>query len=180
MIKIRPLEREDIEKIRNWRNANLDKFFDASYISKEQQRKWYEKYSDSGGTDLMFIIQADGEDIGTIALYNINPGDRTATLGRVLILEDYRGHGYAEEAVGLILDLAFKKMRLFKVKVEAHLDNIDAIAVYARNGFKTTTRPIILMEATNPDTDWKKPIKLSSYDDLSRSYESQHTNIKRK
>lgn len=158
-VDLRPLEEKDIEMIRDWRNKNKDHFFDAGEISKDQQRQWYEKYVDSAGRDYMFIIQAkDGTPIGTVALYNINVIERNAELGRVLLLEEYRGHGYSEAAVKMVIELAFEKMRLWKIKVSVHLDNIDAIAVYARAGFKTTTRPILLLECTRPQMDWKKPV----------------------
>lgn len=157
---LKPIDESDIEDLRNWRNTNRDNFFDAGEISKEQQSRWYRKYQESS-TDKMFVITThNGERIGTIALYNIDVGNRTATLGRVIILEEFRGKGYAAEAVKLLTDYAFTIMRLWKIKVETHLDNIDAIAVYAKAGFKTTTRPIIVLEKISPDIDWRKPITL--------------------
>lgn len=159
IIDLRPLEEKDVEMIRDWRNRYKDHFFDAGEISKEQQRQWYDRYRDSVGKDNMFIVQLkDGTPIGTIALYNVDVVNRIAELGRVLLLEEFRGHGHSEAAVKMVLELAFGKMKLWKVKVAVHLDNIDAIAVYARAKFKTTTRPIVLLECTNHDIDWKKPI----------------------
>lgn len=159
IIDLRSVTEDDIEWLRQSRNRYKEHFFTADEISKEQQKQWYEKYRDSAGKDYMFIIQLkDGTPIGTIALYNIAIAERTAELGRVLLLEEFRGHGYAETAVKMVLGLAFEKMKLWKVKVSAHWDNLDAIAIYARSGFKTTTRPIILLECINHDMDWKKPV----------------------
>lgn len=168
MIDLKPLEEKDIEMIREWRNKYKEHFFDAGEISKDQQRQWYEKYRDSAGKDYMFIIQfKEGTPIGTIALYNIAIAERIAELGRVLLLEEFRGHGYAEMAVKMVLELAFEKIKLWKVKVSAHWDNLDALAIYARAGFKTTTRPIILLECMNHTIDWKKPVVIEDYDTTS-------------
>lgn len=173
------IEEKDIEWLRTTRNKYKDHFFDASEISKEQQRQWYTKYVETGDKDQMFIIYLkSGEKIGTVAVYNINITDRTADFGRFLLLDEYRHCGYAEEAVRCLLEYCFDSIRLYKLKIGVHLDNIDAIAIYARAGFKTTTRPIILLERVNANFDVRKPLVLSSYDEMSDSYESQASNIK--
>lgn len=174
----KPIDEEDIEWLRETRNKYKDNFFDSHEITVEQHRSWYTRYRDIG-TDKMFIVKLkSGEPIGTIALYNIDVSTRTATLGRILLLDEYRKHGYAEEMVTRMLDLAFNSMRLYKVRVETHYENIDAVAIYARAGFKPVTKPILLLEKINPNYDAKKPLAISSYDGMSESYESQTQNIK--
>jgi len=159
---MRPLKDEDVELIRQWRNNHRDSFFDASEITKEMQRAWYQRYKETDGKDQMFIMcLKDGTAIGQVAIYNINVADRNADFGRFLLLEEYRGHGYAEECVKGMMEYCFETLRLYKVKIQVHLDNIDAIAIYARSGFKTTTRPILYMERVNPNYDWKKPITIA-------------------
>jgi len=178
---IRPLEEDDMEMIRQWRNKHRDDFFDAGEISKEQQRLWYTHYKESGGKDQMFIIcLKDGTPIGQVAIYDVNIENRTAKFGRFLLLEEFRGQSYAEEAVKRLLKHCFDTMRLYKLKLEVFLENINAIAIYARAGFKTTTKPIIMLEKINDDYDYRKPLQLTSYDDMAgdAGYESQCTNIK--
>lgn len=161
-VDLAPLQEKDIEMIRQWRMKYKDHFYDANEITPEQQKIWYSKYKESP-TDRMYIIQKkDGEPIGTIAIYEINIQTRTARLGRVLLLEEARGQGYAEEAVKTLLDYADNVMRLYRVTTDTYIDNIDAIAVYARAGFKTTIRPIIILERINKNYDPKKPIRLDS------------------
>lgn len=179
-LQFKPVGEEDIEWLRSTRNKYRDHFFDAHEISKEQQRAWYEKYKEVEGRDQMFIMQLkDTTPIGTVAIYNIDVTNRTAIFGRFLLLEEFRGQGYAEEAVKCMLKYCWDTLRIYKLKVEVFLDNIDAIAIYARAGFKTTTRPIILLENINENIDFKKPMTIKSYDALSTDgYESQETNIK--
>jgi RimJ/RimL family protein N-acetyltransferase len=164
-----------LELIRTWRNRYHNSFFSGEEITKEQHRSWYGRYKENNLDRFWIIVTKSGEKCGTVSLYNISLPDRTAELGRALLLEEYRGCGYAEEAVNLVCEYAFKKMNLHKIKVACFLDNIDAIAVYSRARFKTTTRPIILLERVNEDHNPKKPI---SYDDLSADgYESQCSNL---
>jgi RimJ/RimL family protein N-acetyltransferase len=155
-----PLKESEVELIRQWRMIHKESFYDANDITPEQQRIWYKKYKESP-IDRMYIITLhSGEQIGTVALYEIDIQTRSARLGRVLLLEDYRGHGYAEEAVKLMLSYADNTLRLYRVTTDTYIDNIDAIAVYARSGFKTTIRPIIILERVNANCDRKKPVVL--------------------
>src|SRR4030042_1434550 len=95
----KPIDEKDIEWLRDSRNKYKDNFFDSHEITTEQQKAWYVKYRDNGN-DKMFIVKLkSGEQIGTIAIYNIDVSNRSAELGRVLLLEEFRHCGYAEEMV---------------------------------------------------------------------------------
>jgi RimJ/RimL family protein N-acetyltransferase len=158
---LKPIDESDIEWLRETRNKYKDHFFDAGEISKEQQKQWYSRYREIEGKDQMFIIQLkNGTNIGTVAVYNIDVSTRTADFGRFLLIDEYRHHGYAEEAVQCLMDYCWNTLRLWKIKLSVFLDNIDALAIYARSGFKTTSRPIILLENVNEKVDFKKPIKI--------------------
>lgn len=162
-INLRAIGPKDLEMVRTWRNRYFDAFFSGEQISKEQQRIWYERYQASGGKDTMFIVELkDGTPVGTIALYDVSVADRTARLGRVLLLEEFRGNGYMDEAVKILTDYAFTSMRLYKIRVEVFMDNTAALAIYAAAGYKTTTRPIFLMEKTNLEFDPKQPLAIGN------------------
>jgi len=138
-----PINVSDIEWLRIIRNQYKDHFLDSGGISPEQQKIWYKRYL--GSNDQMYVVELkSGERIGTVGLYNIDADNRVATFGRVILLEEYQGKGYAEEFVKLLVNEA---LRIFdKIKVEVHLDNINAIAIYARSGFKVATKPVLLLE----------------------------------
>lgn len=161
-VDIRLLQEKDVEVLRQWRNAYGESFFTHDYITKPQQRQWYSKYLESGGKDMMFIVQLkDRTPIGTIAIYNIDVSTRTADFGRMLILQEYEGFGYAKEATQLVVDFAFKNLKLWKVKLSVFLDNAKAIGIYSECGFTSLTRPVMLMEAINKKQDlWKEPINV--------------------
>lgn len=150
-IRLRAMIANDMELLRKWRNAYANNFGDGGFITKEQQKLFYERYQESN-TDKMFVVELlNGTPIGTIALYNISLPDRTAEIGRVIIIDEERGKGYAEEAVKIICSIA-DDMRLYKTRVWAYLDNLDAIAVYSRAGFKAG-RPRLYLERVNDDAN---------------------------
>lgn len=160
-VSLKPIGAGDIEWLRSVRNKYRDSFYSRDEISPLQQRAWYDRYAECN-TDLMFIIQdKQGEKVGTIALYNIKMDDRSADVGRIIILDEYRGEGYMEEALNLLVEHAFKRMRLFKIKVSTYLDNAAAIGLYSKVGFESLPRPVILMEMKNPDKEcFKAPLEM--------------------
>lgn len=179
-LDLKPIDRGDVETLRVWRNKYGQDFFTSEQITKQQQRAWYQHYQDNYGKDFMYLIKLkDGTPIGTIALYNVEMGDRTAEVGRVMLLEHFRSQGYMEEALELIIKEAFEKIRVWKLRLSCFLDNAGAISMYHKVGFQALKRPVMIMEMRNPDTNPDKPLKLSSYDDMSGGdYESTTSNVR--
>lgn len=180
-INLKPITEKDIEVLRHWRNIYAGDFFTSDQITKEQQKQWYQSYKDSVGRDYMWLIlDKEGELCGTIALYNVNVSDRTATIGRILVIDAHRGKGYMKEAVQLVSDYALESMRLHKITLQVYLDNAAAIGVYSQCGFKSVARPVMIMTKESTDTNlWKKPMKIAeSYDEPGPSdYESSCSNL---
>lgn len=177
---LRPINEKDNENLRIWRNTHKEMFFsyDGTDISPERQDKWFKKYTSlPPGTDLMFIatILNTGEEVGTIALYDVKMEDRTAVMGRVLVLEKYRGHDYAQEMVDGLRDFAFETMRLHVLVVETDILNKKAKQIYFKAGFDTIGQRFIpmtkylfriveIMELLNPDHDTSKPLRIVETD----------------
>jgi len=163
-VNLRLIKEKDLEFLRESRNRYKDKFFTQDYITKEQQRNWYEKYKSILGKDLMFmVLLKDETKIGTISIYNIDSATRMADFGRMLILEEYQGEGYAKEAIELIIDFAFNTLKLWKLKLSTFLDSANVIALYSSCGFKAVPRPIMMMEATNSQEPFKDPLTLPGW-----------------
>ena len=82
-----------------------------------------------------FAIEADGECIGTCGLFNIDWTARHAELGIGIGDKEYWGRGYGREAVGLLLDYAFRLRNLRRVWLEVHSANERGIRAYRSCGF---------------------------------------------
>ena len=70
-----------------------------------------------------FAIEADGSYIGRCGLYGIDGTARHAELGIGIGDGEYWGRGYGREAVGLLLDYAFRLRNLRRVWLEVHSAN---------------------------------------------------------
>jgi len=135
------LTEEDLELIREWRNSNIKSFFIQKPISPEEQKLWFKRIKEIG--DYFFLISLkDGKKIGTISLYNIFP-KKSAELGRMFLIPEYRGEGYAEQAIKLLIDLAIK-LELKELKLTAYKGSIEAIQLYTKVGFRKVGDVIVM------------------------------------
>ena len=84
-----------------------------------------------------FAIEADGAYIGRCGLYNIDRTARHAELGIGIGIGDaeYWERGYGREAVGLLLDCAFRLRNLRRVWLEVHSANERGMRAYRSCGF---------------------------------------------
>jgi len=97
------------------------------------QRDFDGEISDPPTGKIEFAVEADGAYIGRCGLYNI---DRTARHAELWLGDtEYWGRDYGREAVGLLLDYAFRLRNLRRVWLEVHSANERAIRAYRSCGF---------------------------------------------
>ena len=76
--------------------------------------------------------------IGTIELYDL--GYTSATLGIIIGEKEYWGRGFGSEAIHALLDYAFGRLHLEKVRLHTFEDNLRARASFRNIGFVETMR----------------------------------------
>jgi len=99
------------------------------------QREFEREISDPPKNKIEFAIEADGAFIGRCGLYNIDLNARHAELGIGIGEREYWGRGYGREAVGLLLDYAFRLRNFRRVWLEVHSANERGIRAYRSCGF---------------------------------------------
>lgn len=104
---------------------------DAKKFIRKVQRKWKQK------KEYRFGIEEPNteEIIGIIDLKDLDENSRRAELGYWLG-KKYWNKGIMTEAVGLILNFAFKKLKLNKVYAKVYHPNKASAKVLERNRFK--------------------------------------------
>lgn len=138
-LSLLPLERENIQLIRCWRNLDDVRtcFINQEIISAEQQEKWYSSYL-SKPMDYVFQVMNNETNsvIGMCSLYNFTENNTAAEFGRLIIDPRVRGKGYGTEALKLTIELAFAQMKLSKIFLEVFSDNSAALKTYQNCGMK--------------------------------------------
>ncbi len=89
----------------------------------------------STGMSLHYAI-ADSDDqyLGTISLKDIDNENGTAEYA-ITLRKPVQGKGVAYKATRLILDKAFRELKLRRVFLSVHADNAAAIKLYEKSGF---------------------------------------------
>jgi UDP-4-amino-4,6-dideoxy-N-acetyl-beta-L-altrosamine N-acetyltransferase len=136
-VSLKLIQKEDIELIRKWRNSkDVSKYFIfRGYISKEQQKKWFEMVSTSG-RDFFFLIIVDGEPIGLTEIKNIDWDRREGETGIFIAKDEYKNALVSFEASYLIGRHFFETLNLQKAKIEIVESNKRALRYNKGLGFK--------------------------------------------
>lgn len=138
-MRLRPLDKNDIEMLRQWRNDRESNPYlsKVSFITPSMQEKWYEKYRQDQDT-MIFAIE-DVKDlkkmVGSVSLYNFTQD--AAEFGRIMIGDRHlRGKGMGYMATVLCLDIAFTSLELTHVTAFVATDNEPARRAYRKAGFE--------------------------------------------
>lgn len=160
-VKLVPLDIIHEEYIVKWRNdpSLTALLFSSNKITLEDHRRWFEKYKDTDDRKEYIINIIEGNmPIGTIGLSSIDKVNMKAEYGIIIGEKQYMGKGYAKEASQLILKFAFNELQLNKVFLRVFEDNIRAISMYKRLGFKTDG---VLRQDILKDGEFRNVVEMS-------------------
>lgn len=82
------------------------------------------------------ITDPDGSIIGETGLLRMFPAWRQTDLTIIIPDPEMQHRGYGTEAIGMMLDLAFKELGMHRVSIGVVGLNTDALAFYRKIGFK--------------------------------------------
>ncbi len=99
------------------------------------ERLYEQDLTREGRNPHMFAMEADGKFIGICGLQGPNQTNRTVELFIIIGDKEYWGRGYGREAIGLLLDYAFRLHNYRKVSLSAKADNERALRCYRACGF---------------------------------------------
>lgn len=134
-ILLKPMTREDAERYRVLRYKYREWFGTQSYISKEQQKKWYSRYLIDPNEFMFSIYDTSGNFIGGNSLYHIDFKNVQCEYGRIIVDTDYSGRGYGLKATLGAIEIAREYLGLKRICLEVKEENVKAIKIYCKAGF---------------------------------------------
>lgn len=136
MIAIRPITREDTPHIIAWRNNPrvLPNFIDQNLLDEETHGRWLTNHVDAGKA-AQFIICADGVDVGSVFLRDIDHVHHKAEFGIFIGDDAQTGKGVGTKAATQIVAYGFEKLGLHKIFLRVLADNAGAVHCYEKAGF---------------------------------------------
>lgn len=107
-------------------------------------------------SDLVLAIVLNNGDrhIGNIGIHRIHPIFRSAEIGILIGEKDTWGQGYGTEAIGLLVDHAFRRMNLNRLYAGAVDKNTGSISAFEKVGFirEGVSREAYFVEGAYADT----------------------------
>lgn len=156
-VRLRNLQQKDLNAMKVWMNDNdTIKVFahDFRQMTDRDILDFIEN-SISYSNKHFAIVNRNDEYMGTVSLKNINVKDLNAEYA-IVVSPPYRGGLVAYKASQLILEYAFRQLKLQRVYLNVLADNITAIKFYEKFGFKFegVFRKHILHDNTLKDLKW--------------------------
>ena len=115
-INMRALEPSDLELLYDWENDSS--IWKVSQTITPYSKHILAKFLENAHLDifttkqLRLMIVKDGLSIGTIELFDYDPVNSRAGIGILIAQENERRKGYAKEALKLMIEYAFKHLKI--------------------------------------------------------------------
>jgi len=138
-VNLRKVVKNDLKKIRDWRNSPGIWDFNSQYIllNMIHQKDWYASISIKNSERRMFLIQLKkGIPIGICGLINIDFQQKSAEVAIILGEKEIHGEGIGTEVLRLLLEYGFKKLKLHRIYAEIFENNIISVKLFERLNFK--------------------------------------------
>jgi len=140
-IKLRALEPEDVDVLYRWENDQSmwrvgDTITPFSRFDVEQYVLTADKdIFTARQLRLMIDKLQDDISVGAIDLFDFDPVHKRIGLG-ILIDHEFRGNGFASEALDLVVDYCFKQLMVHQLYANITPDNVKSIQLFESKNFE--------------------------------------------
>jgi len=136
-ISLTPLQQEDIELVRTWRNSPevAQYMYTSDLITVEQQAAWFARVA-TDPTSVYWLIEYNGQKIGLASLTDINRNLSSCYWAFYLGDTSIRGAGLGAKIEFNVLEFVFTKLQLNKLRCEVMTFNDKVIIMHEKFGFR--------------------------------------------
>lgn len=152
---LRCVKSDDVELLRQWKNANRSSFFFSDIITKEMQQEWFVEYKERAH-DFMLVVVVGEEVIGCMGFRLLE--DKVDLYNIILGKKEYAGKGYMARALSFIIKECAVRYPLLPITVSVLKSN-PALDWYYRRGFEVSREYDDYVELCYPKTKIKEMIK---------------------
>ena len=136
---LEPSDLDFLERIENdtrlWKYSNTTKPF-SNEVLKIYIQNAKQDIVDAGQQRFV-IVDSDSNKLGLIDLFDYEPKHARAAVG-VVIIEEYRGKGYAKEGLRLLEEKAIQKLNLHQLYAGVSIENPPSRTLFKAAGYIET------------------------------------------
>ena len=163
LVYLRPAERTDIPIFVRWLSdaRTTENLALRSPLSIALEERWFEDLLDHHGRDrwhFVICLLADGRPVGSLDLHEIDYTNGGAGLGIQIGDPADRGQGYGGDALGVLIDFAFDRLRLERVWLDVYDGTRVPAGCTSASGSSTRRRSATASTgpaATTTSTGWR-------------------------
>ncbi len=140
-IYLRALEPEDLEFVLEVENT--EEFWEISSTRVPYSRYLIKKYIQNSHRDIfevkqlrLMICSEEGKKCGMIDVFDLEPRDRRAALGILIVNTEDREKGYGTEVLSLISNYCFSHLGLHQLYANVASDNKASIRLFEKSHFQ--------------------------------------------
>jgi RimJ/RimL family protein N-acetyltransferase len=139
VVRLREVTLADSAPLYRWRMEpeTRSRFRGTDVVPYASHEAFLARYFQPDNRDRWFIVEAAGEPVGAIALYDFSPDGAAAEWGRFVIAPEHRGRGWGRRALTLLMDHA-RAIGVRDLRCEVLAGNAAAEGLYRRLGFVET------------------------------------------
>lgn len=141
MVYLRALEPEDLDFVLEVENT--EDFWEISSTRVPYSRYLIKKYIQNSHRDIFEVKQLrlmicgnDDRKLGMIDVFDLEPRDRRAAIGILIVNKDDRERGYGAEVLSLISNYCFIHLGLHQVYANVGQENVASIKLFEKCNFK--------------------------------------------
>jgi RimJ/RimL family protein N-acetyltransferase len=140
-VRLRAWERDDVRL--RWEadqtcdptEALLRDWHEPPKSLQQRETEYDAQQADPDPATVALVIEAEGDVVGDINLFDIDQRNRLASVGISIWRPEHRDHGYGSDALHALLGWAFRQLNLHRVELSVAAQNERAIHVYEKLGF---------------------------------------------
>lgn len=136
-VTLRPPGESDVPRYLEWfSDMEVTRFLGrVMALSREQELDWLKRTGESR-TDVVWVIEVDGEAIGATGIHRIDWTNGHGITGITIGAKDLWGKGYASETMALRTEYAFRQLNLNKLTSMAFMENEASKRALTKAGYR--------------------------------------------
>ena len=137
-LELKKIKRKDLETVVKWRNnSEIMKYTTQFFLlNMEHQNNWFNDISKKDTDRVMFVFTYGKDIIGVGGLIHLDKQNKNADTAIMLGETKMHGKGLGTEALQLLVNYGFKKMKLHRISAEIFEYNKISLKLFEKLNFK--------------------------------------------